>query len=151
SLSPSSVAAGGVAVHALSTGTTTVSASIAGFLAVTLASQLVTVTTPAVTMPSPLTVGAGLQTALQTATLGAAQHGGVSVHIASSNPSVALVAPNTTTAGAASIDVAVANGVTSLSFVVQGVETAPTPATVVITASAAGFTNGTTAVTVVQP
>jgi hypothetical protein len=62
-----------------------------------------------------------------------------------------LVAPNTTAAGAASLDVALANGSTDVTFVIQGVEGAPVPSTVIITASAAGFTNGTGSVTVVQP
>jgi hypothetical protein len=153
SISPSTVAAGGVAFHPFSTGTTTVSASIPGFVPTNDASVAVAVSTPAIQMIGfPGTVGAGLQTNLNfTARLGATQHGGVTLHIASSSSTAALVAPNTTTGGTASIDVTVPNGSTDVSFVVQGLENAPVPATVTITASAAGFTSGTGAVTVVQP
>src|SRR5207237_498875 len=83
--------------------------------------------------------------------LGATQHGGVTMHIESSSPAVALVSPNATTAGTGSIDVAVPNGSTDVSFVVQGIENASVPATVTITASASGFTSGTNTATVVQP
>ena len=153
SSSPATVVAGGVAFHALSSGPTSVAASIPGFIATAAAHVPVTVSAPAVTMIGfPATVGAGLQTGLSfTARLAASQHGGVTMHLESSNPAVALIAPNTTAAGSASLDVFLANGSTDVTFVIQGMESAPVPSTVIVTASAAGFTNGTGSVTVVRP
>jgi len=150
--SATTVAQGGVALHALGSGSSTVSATIPGFLSTTAAAPTVTVDAPTISLSSfPTTIGAGLQVENFSANLAAAQHGGVTVHIASSNPAVALVSANDTTAGSASIDVFVANGFSTASFVVQGVENAPVPATVTITASAAGFTNVSGTATVVQP
>jgi hypothetical protein len=150
SFSPTTVATGGVAFDPLTTGTTTVSATIPGVIATTAASVMVTVSTPGMTMFGlPRTVGAGLQEFCCTARLGASAHGGVTMHIESSDPSRVLLAPNTTTAGTMAIDVVVPNGSTDASFVVQGVEGTTGSAT--ITASAPGFTNGSGLVTVVQP
>ena len=58
-----------------------------------------------ISVPALSNVGSGLQGAANTATLSTSQHGGKTVHVESDNPSVVLVAPNTTTAGAASFDV----------------------------------------------
>ena len=78
SISPFSVATGGVAFDGLTTGTTTVTADIPGLTATTIASQQVTVNTPGISMTFlPRTVGAGLQLAIFRAVLGASQHGGV--------------------------------------------------------------------------
>lgn len=100
-------------------------------------------------------VGAGLQSSCPygcSVRLGASNHGGVAVHLESSDATKILLSPNGTTPGAATLDLAVPNGQTVASFVVQGVETAtPLPSTVTITASAPGFTNGTSTATVVQP
>jgi hypothetical protein len=83
------------------------------------------------------------------ATLGAAQHGGVLVRIESSNPAVAQISPNTTTAGSEFIDLNLLNGQTQVNFVVQGVEGAT--GTVNIRVSANGFTDGIGTLNVVQP
>jgi hypothetical protein len=148
-LSPTTVAAGGVAFNPLTSGTTTVSVTIAGFIATNAATVQVTVSAPGITLFGlPRTVGAGLQVACCTARLGASNHGGVTVRLESSAPGVALLAPNATTAGTAFIEVLVPNGSTDVGFVVQGREGARGTAT--ITASAAGFTNSTGPVTVVQ-
>ncbi len=98
----------------------------------------------------PRTVGAGLleQTSLR-ATLGASNHGGVTVRITSSNPTVVLVSPDTTTPGTASIDVVVPNGQTLAFYRMQGVEGTTGSAT--ITGSALNFTDGTGTGNVVQP
>jgi hypothetical protein len=153
--SPTTVAAGGVAFHALAAGVTTVSAAIPGFITTTSGSVGVTVNTPTISLLgfslASTTVGAGLQETGFTARLAATQHGGVTVHIASSNDAVAVVSPNDTTAGSAAFDMFVPNGSTDVSFVIQGVGGAPVPATVTITASAAGFTNASATATIVQP
>jgi antitoxin (DNA-binding transcriptional repressor) of toxin-antitoxin stability system len=83
------------------------------------------------------------------ATLGASNHGGVTVRIASSNPAVALVSPNASTVGTAFFDAVVANGSTQVSFVVHGVE--GVTGSVTVTASAPGFTDGAGTATIVPP
>jgi hypothetical protein len=149
SFSPGTVATGGVAFDGIALGSTTVSATIPGLIATTAASQNVTVTQPSISLNPLATVGAGLQGSTNSATLSVSQHGGVTVHVASANPSVALVSPNASTAGSASIDVSVANGLTSANFVVQGVENAT--GTVNITVSVPGFTGATQPVTIATP
>ena len=67
----------------------------------------------------PATVGSGLQQQ-GSFTLGAGEHGGVSVRIESSNASVALVSPDASTPGTAFIDVPVADGSRTAYFHVQG-------------------------------
>ena len=60
----------------------------------------VTVTAQGITVGSNgATVGAGLQLGTYAASLGGSNHGGVTVHIESSNPAIALVAPDATTPG----------------------------------------------------
>jgi hypothetical protein len=144
--SPTSVAAGGVAVDPLTAGSATVSATIPGVLPETNA-RTVTVTTPGITL-NAVTVGAGLQLNAS-GSLGATQHGGVDIVIKSSNPSVALVSPNSTTPGTDSIIISLANGFTSFGYYVQGVLGAT--GTVSISARANGFTDGSTSATIVQP
>jgi hypothetical protein len=139
---PGSVASGGVEFDPTAGGTTTVTTSAPGSVAVSGSSQAVTVTAPAITMVSlPTKVGAGLQSGTYYARLNGAVHGGVTVRIESSNPAVALVAPNNTTAGAAFIDVNVPNGLIDAPFWIQGVPGAAGN-TVTITASTTGFTSG---------
>jgi hypothetical protein len=149
--SPSSLATGGVQFDPLTTGTTTVAAAIPSFLATVAASQNVAVTGAGISFSGlPTTVGAGLMSAGgAVATLGASNHGGVTVRIESSNPALALVSPNASTAGTAFFDAVVPNGSTQVNFVVHGLENATGSAT--ITASAPGFTNGTGLATVAQP
>ncbi len=147
SYSPASVAAGGVAFDPLTAGNTTVTAAIPGFAPRPNATVAMTVSAPGITMATG-TVGAGLQSATSLS-LGASQHGGVTVRITSSAPSVLQVSPNATTAGTTFIDVVVPNGTAYVSFHVQGVE--GTTGTATVTATAAGFTDGTASWTVVQP
>ena len=97
---------------------------------------------------SAVTVGSGLQRSWS-GSLGAPNHGGVTVTLTSSNPAVALVAPNASTPGTASVVIPVADGVTGFSFYVQGVE--GQTGTPTITARASGFTDGTATVDVIQP
>jgi uncharacterized repeat protein (TIGR01451 family) len=148
--SATSVAGGGVAFDPIAGGSTTVSASAAGFISTTAASVSVTVTTPGITVNSSgAVVGAGLQDGFYSAVLGGANHGGVTMRIASTNPAVALVSPNSTTAGTPFIDVTINNLSTTALYYLQGVDGASGTAT--ITASAPGFTSGSAPMTVVQP
>ena len=148
SQSPASVATGGVSFDGLTVGSTSVSASIPGFTATTNATQLVTVTQPVLTISPIGNVGAGLMTNAN-ASLSAAQHGGVTVHLVSSNPAAILLSPNNTTPGDTTMDVFVANGSTSVSFVVHGLENIVSASDV--SASAPGFTGATRQSLVVQP
>ena len=137
----------GLAFEPLANGTTTVSVTgPPGVLTMTTNGvRHVSVVTPAITSGAAATIGAGLQVS-HAATLGAAEHGGVGVTIASSAPSVVLVSPNTTTAGSGSIVVPIANNSTHVPFVIQGVENAN--ATAIVTVSAPGFTSTTISVTI---
>ena len=93
-MSPTTVAGGGVAFDPIGGGTTTVAASIPDSSRPPPPSVGVTVSGPGIQLLSlPTTVGAGLQDGY-TARLGATQHGGVAMRISSSNPAVALIAPN---------------------------------------------------------
>ena len=85
----------------------------------------------------------------QTVRLGASAHGGITVRITSTNPSLLLVSPNATTVGAAFIDVPVANGSTDATYFVQGVADARGTATLTVTAP--GFTSTQGNVNVVAP
>ena len=145
--SPTSVAAGGVAFDPVGTGSSTVTSSIPGFITQPSGTVVVVVTAPLITA-SNTTVGAGLQRN-SGASLGASQHGGVTVRVTSSNPAVMQVSPNASTAGTDFIDVVMANGSTFVPFYVQGVEGAT--GTVTVTMSAPGFTDGSATITVVQP
>jgi hypothetical protein len=144
--------ANALAFDPLGAGSTTVSVTAPGFASTTAASQLVTVSAPGISQSHlPTTVGAGLQRGPLTVSLGAGQHGGVTLRLRSSNPAVLRVAPNATTAGAEFIDVPLANGATTTTFYVQGLAGAPLPATATITATATGFTENVSTVTIVQP
>jgi hypothetical protein len=155
SQSPGTVAAGGIAFDPLTAGMTTVSVSIPGVLPTAAASKGVTVSAPALTVSvSSGTVGAGLQVLCCRVFLGApAPSGGLNIQLQSSNPSTLLLAPDAATAGSGVLTLTVAAGNTISNFVViQGLETAMAlPATVTLTATAPGFTDGTATATVVQP
>ncbi len=97
----------------------------------------------------PFTVGAGLQDAGFLARLGEDQHGGITVRIASDDPTRLLVAPDASTPGTPFIDVPLLNGQTDVSYTIQGVEGAAGVAN--LTASAPGFASETGSVTVAQP
>jgi adhesin/invasin len=145
---PFDTTSGGVAFHPLLSGSTTVNATIPGFIATTVATRSVTVTQPGITVGS-LTVGSGLQD-YTSFTLGAPNHGNISVTVASSNAAVVLVSPNATTAGTSQITLPVADVVQTVSFYVQAPEGQTGSATATITVSAPGFTNGTNTITAVQ-
>jgi uncharacterized repeat protein (TIGR01451 family) len=146
--SPTSVPNGGVAFDPIGAGSTTVNATATGFRAA--AADAVTVTAPGITLFSmPASLGAGLQHGVVTARLGATGHGGVTMRVTSSDPSVVLLSRTTTGTGAAFIDIPIANGGTDGQFYVQGVRNARGQATV--SATAPGFTQQQSAVDVVVP
>lgn len=149
SASPSTIAAGGVGVRALTPGTTLIRA-VHPFIASTSTTSVatVTVTTPTITLSAAPTVGAGLQVGMS-GTLGAPQHGGVSVVVRSADPSRARVARLATDVATDSIVIPVANGVTSFSWFVAGVE--GTTGTSSISAAVPAFTGAAVTATVVTP
>jgi len=144
----STVAAGGVALKALTTGADTVTVTSVGYVPLPAAAQAVTISTPGITVYSPGTVGAGLQGSGQIY-LGASRHGGVNVVVKSSNPGVALIAANDSTPGTDSTVIFIPDGQTFAYYWVQGVDSAS--GTPIITVSANGFVDATTSVTIVQP
>ena len=142
--------ASGLSLDPLSSGTANLSFSAPPLANASNPSALaITINTPGISPPGTLTIGAGLM-AESAAFLGASAHGGVTVRVTSSNPSVALVSANTSTAGAAFVDIPVANGSTSIPFVVHGVEGAAGN-TISLTFEAPGFTSASSSVNIVQP
>ena len=154
--SGNTMAAGGVEFDPLGAGFDTVSASIPGFVIFPGApdSVAVSVTAPGINMFTPAQgtgrLGAGLQDqgsgSLQVANPGP---GVRIVHLVSSQPSILLLAPDASTVGQPTIDIQVPLNGSSFSYFVQGVEN--TSGTPTITASASGYTNATTTVTVGAP
>ena len=144
---PTSLASGGVTLDALTTGSTLISVSSPGITSLSGASQTVTVNTPGISVNAP-DVGSGLQTS-GSFSLGASQHGGVSVVVKSSAPGLILIAPNASTPGSDSIIVNLANGSASGSFYIQGMDgVTGSPS---ISVSAPGFSDGSDGLTVRQP
>ena len=154
--SPSSLASGGLSFDPVGAGSTTVNATIPGFIATTASSVGVTVTSPGMTMQGfPVTVGAGLQTNFNPqccqigVVLGGSQHGGVTVRFTTSDPAVVQVSTSSTSAGATFVDVPVPNGQTFAGVWVQGLEGVTGNATITATTTLFGDVTGT--VTVAQP
>ncbi len=146
--SPGSVATGGIEFDPILGGTTAVSATIPGYVVLPSATVNVSVSSPGISV-STGTVGAGLQVGASF-NLGASNHGGTTVHVSSSQPGLVLISPNTATPGDTAIDVVVPNGQTFGSFVIQGVDSVTTTNTVAITATAPGFTAGSSPATVTK-
>ena len=142
---PTSFVTGGVALDPLTSGQTAVSVSASGLITQPQGTVTVTVSAPGISV-NTYTVAAGLQTGAS-GSLGATNHGGVTVHIASSDPSTLLLSPNATTAGTSSIDIFLADGYSSFSYTVQGVE--GHTGTPTVTVSAPGFVDGSNTVSVV--
>ncbi len=108
----------------------------------------VTVSSSGIDVSVPSRIGSGLQFS-SSFSLGASNHGGVSVTLTSSDPSRALLSPDSSTPGSTTIQVFVSDGSRYGNYYVQGVEDAT--GSVSITASAPGFTDGTGSVDIVQP
>jgi hypothetical protein len=150
--SPASVASGGVAFDPLAGGTTTISASAPGFSNFySGASVSVTVTKPGMTLSDiyggDYRVGGGLQIPFRL-TLGAGNHGGVTVRVTSSDTLRLLISSNATTSGTAFIDVYIPDGQTYKDFYIQG--QSGNVGTVTLTATNSNFTTGSRNVEVVQ-
>jgi len=134
---PTDTTSGGVAIRPLLSGTTTIRASITGFLQVTnAAGSPVSIAQPGITV-NGTTVGSGLQVNAS-GSLGAPNHGGVTVRLISSNGAL-LLAPDANTPGTSFIDIVVPNGTQSFGFYLQGLEGQPDTVTAAITATASGF------------
>jgi hypothetical protein len=139
----------------LTEGTTTLGVSATGFTASTTnygpATQLVTIGQAALTVQGGISVGNGLQAAVSLG-LQAANDGGVTINIASGDPTKLLVSPDAVTAGTPFINISLPSGTSSYTFYAQGVAGGGTGG-VTVTASTAdtSFTSGSATVTVVQP
>ncbi len=81
-------------------------------------------------------IGSGLQF-VGSAGIEVANHGGITIHVESSNPNVALVSPDATTPGASSVDIFVPDSTDEISVNVQAVH--GTIGTALVTVSAPGF------------
>ncbi|HXI21922.1 MAG TPA: hypothetical protein VNH46_12580, partial [Gemmatimonadales bacterium] len=143
-------AAGGVAFHPVGTGSTDITVGIAGYLTMsTNGTRTITVSQPTITVSSNYPqVGGGLQES-GSVVLSAGNHGGASVTLASSDPTVALVATGLTDPGAPSVTVNLSNGQTSFTYYVQVLEGQTGGFT--LTATEPRFTSGSTNVTAVTP
>jgi hypothetical protein len=149
---PTTLANGGVAFDALSSGITTLAATAPGFNnAYSQASQTVTVKPLAITITDvdndTFRVGGGLQTRYRI-TLNSSTHGGVTVRVASGDTTRVLLAPDATTPGTSFIDLFIANGQTTKDFYVRGM--AGVTGTVTLTATSPLFTTGSAEVEVVR-
>jgi hypothetical protein len=123
-LSSSTVATGGVALRPTGIGIVNVSASASGYSNYAGSSVAVTMSLPTMSMADvwfgDKRLGGGLQAPYRV-TLGASQHGGVTVRVASGDTFRILLAPDATTAGTSFIDLFIADGSTSANFYVQGI------------------------------
>jgi hypothetical protein len=146
---PTSTPAGGVSIDYLTTGTTVITADVPAWRALVNDTVTVTVVAPTISVFAP-TVASGFQTS-GSASLTAALPFADSVTISSSDPTIALVSPNATTAGAASIKVGLGAGGSFVSYYVQAIENRTSPAQVTIRVQVPGFTDGTATASVVQP
>ena len=149
SVSPATVAAGGVAFRGLAPGTTIIRITHPVVTTTTTTGVSTTiVTTPVITLSAAPTIGAGLQVSAS-GTLSAPQHGGVNVVVRSADPARARVARVATDVAADSIIIPVANGVTTFAYVIAGIEGSTGIAS--ITANTAAFTGAAQPATVVAP
>jgi hypothetical protein len=109
-------------------------------------SIVATVAAAGISVGGNTALGKDLQEAASGTLQAPAAAGGVVVTLTSSDPSKLLIAPNATTAGSPSIDVTVAAGQTSFSYVLQSLAGT---GTVQVIASAPGYVNGAGDVTLV--
>ena len=86
-----SVADGGVAFNGLSPGVATVEVTAPGFKNTLSGTRTVTVVAPTLTVNPLSKTGAGLMAIQSSVSLSASSHGGVTVHIESLNPDIALI------------------------------------------------------------
>jgi len=121
--SPTTIVTGGMAFDGVGIGISQVTASLLGFAPVTTGIKDVTVSQPSIGLTNVFTkVGAGLVTGKNWVSLGASQHGGVTVHIASLDPALALVSTHPDSVGTPSVDIFIDDGGTSAGFWVHALE-----------------------------
>ncbi len=144
------VSLGGVAFNGTAAGVTEITAAIPGFVATSLDTQQVAVIAPTISYSGlPFDVGSGLRTGQKRTTLSGSEHGGVTVHIESSDTLLALVSKTTSSPGEPYIDVFIANGITQANFYIHALEDTTGVAT--ITAIAPGFVSAIDTAHVVIP
>lgn len=146
------VATGGVSFDPIAAGSTTLTASVAGFTAFPSdGTRNVTIAGPTLTFLSlAARVGSGLQDGVFTARLSGSAHGGVTVRVQSSDASRLLIAPGSgTVVGTTFLDIPVANGQTDAGFYVQALE--GVTGTVSVTATTPGVPMASGSVDVVTP
>jgi hypothetical protein len=140
----------------LSNGTTTLSVSAPGFGTAAstnygyASSNVVTVADAALTLQSGVQIGSGLQYQMS-GSLQAANDGGVTIRIASSDATKLLVSPDAVTPGTPFIDIFVNNGTAGYSFYAQGIAGAVGTVTLTATTADTSFATGTATVNVVEP
>jgi hypothetical protein len=146
---------GGLEFDPLSTGTTVVTATIPNFITTSAGVKTVTVVTPAINIGNSFgSIAGGVRIGAFGGSLGASQHGGVTVHMTSSDPTRILLATTSTAAAAASVDIFVPNGQSGFSFYLQAtdwIDGTSSAGQVVITATATGFISDSGTVNYVQP
>jgi hypothetical protein len=143
-------ASGGVTLHPILNGSVAVTVAIPGFRTANISgTRSVTISQPGITVGLfSQQIGSGLQDAANV-TLGASNHGGTTITLTSSDPSILRVSQAQDSLSAASIQVVIPNGQTNYTFYVHGMEGAT--GTPTITATASGFTNGTASGQIVTP
>lgn len=141
---------GGIQLHPILNGSVAISASIPGFKTANVnGTRTVTISQPGISVNvNSAELGSGLMDA-GSVTLGASNHGGTTITLTSSDPSILRLAKAVDSLSAGSIQVLVPNGQTSFTFYVHGMEGAT--GTPTITATASGFTNGTVSEQVIVP
>lgn len=147
---PTTLGAGGLALEGLVPGSVVVSARAPGYEVITASDRSVTIVQPTISwIGTGGEVGAGLQTGQQRARLSGGLHGGVTVRIESTDPSRLLVSADESTPGSTFVDVFVPDGSIDAFFYSQALE--GVTGTVGISATAPGFANASTDMTVVEP
>ena len=150
---PSTLAAGGLQLRPLTSGTFKVSKAASSaaqtFVPVNSPNDSAVVTSASISAPSTFTVGAGLQDQSNFLNLSAPAPAGTKITIRSSDGTKVKVSPNAVTAGADSIDIALPTGTTAFSYFIHGIEGATGTTTVLI--SALGYTGTSQTVNVLAP
>ena len=148
-LSNGLVSAGGVAFRFLGQGVTTVRAHNDLTRELAGAQRQVTVTQPTISGLTSMGIGAGLQNNGSITLDAPAPAGGLAVRLTMSESGRFLLAPNATTLGTDTLVVTIAAGTTTGNFFAQALEVVPD--TVVLTATATGFTSRTSNLFVWRP
>lgn len=152
--SPASIAAGGVALDPVSDGQTVIAATAPGVISTTAATQTVIVAAASLDITGePASLAAGHQDTNVDVALSGANHGGVTLRIQSTGATGVLLAPNATTVGTPTLDLALADGSSTVNFVLQAPETLTGAAMITATVlnDTIGVTPASASVNVVTP